>query len=70
MWNGQRISFTANNGLVVEGNGPSLFRRDWFSHILLDWQEAHKFHCSTLEEVLTRHESVPRRSGHLHRSQG
>ena len=43
---------------VVEGNGPSLFGRDWLTHIQLDWKKIHSIHKCKVEEVLERHSHV------------
>ena len=46
--------------VVVEGNGPSLFRRDWLQHINLDWKSLNMVQnqttdAPTLSTVLNRH---------------
>ena len=38
--------------LIVGGSGPTLFGRDWLSHIQLNWREIH------YESVLARYPSV------------
>ena len=44
--------------IVVEGNGPSLFGRDWFTHIQLDWKKICFIQRCGVEEVLKRHSHV------------
>ena len=44
--------------IVVEGNGPSLFGRDWLAHIQLDWKKIHSIQRCGVEEVLKRHSHV------------
>jgi len=44
--------------IVVEGNGPSLYRRDWLSQIHLDWKRIHSVQECGLTEVLDRHSHV------------
>ena len=34
--------------LVVEGDGPSLFGRNWLEHIKLNWKEIHFLHSKPL----------------------
>ena len=35
--------------LVVEGDGPSLFGRNWLEHIKLNWKEIHFLHSKPLK---------------------
>ena len=44
--------------IVVEGNGPSLFGRDWLAQIFLDWKKIHSLQKCVLKEVLDRHSHV------------
>ena len=44
--------------LVVKGDGRSLFGRNWFSCITLDWKEIHQVMNSSLKTVLDRHSAV------------
>ena len=44
--------------LVVKGDGRSLFGRNWFSHISLNWGEIHQVYSSSLKAVLDRQAAV------------
>ena len=44
--------------LVVKGDGRSLFGRNWFSRITLDWKEIHQVMNNSLKTVLDRHSAV------------
>ena len=49
--------------VVVEGNGPSLFGRDWLQHINLDWKSMNMVQSQTadpptLTAVLNRHKVI------------
>ena len=44
--------------LVVKGDGPDLFGRNWLDHIRLDWQEIKYLQQNALQTVLKRHEAV------------
>ena len=49
--------------VVVEGNGPSLFGRDWLQHINLDWKSLNMVQSQptdppTLTAVLNRHKVI------------
>ena len=44
--------------LVVKGDGPDLFGRNWLDHIRLDWQEIKYLQQSPLQSVLKGHEAV------------
>ena len=44
--------------LVVKGDGPDLFGRNWLDHIRLDWQEIKYLQQNPLQTVLKRHEDV------------
>ena len=44
--------------VVVEGEGPSLFGRDWLAHFSLDWKEVHRLQGTSLQNVLLRHQAV------------
>ena len=44
--------------LVVKGEGPSLFGRDWLTKIHLDWRAINTVKCRTLTSVLEKHSSV------------
>ena len=44
--------------LVVKGDGRSLFGRNWFSCISLNWGEIHRVYSSSLKAVLDRHAAV------------
>ena len=45
--------------VVVKGNGPSLFGRDWLEHIRLDWKEIHHLQGGeSLQNILQRHKEV------------
>ena len=47
---------------IVDGNGPSLFGRDWLQKIKLDWRELHHLSGSATEQqlnnLLNRHSQV------------
>ena len=43
--------------VILEGNGPSLFGRDWLSHIRLNWSEI--FHIGlVIEEVIAKYQTI------------
>ena len=44
--------------VVVAGSGPSLFGREWLNKITLDWKDIHKVHSCTLEELISKHETL------------
>ena len=49
--------------VVVEGNGPSLFGRDWLQHINLDWKTLYMMQSQTtdpptLSAVLNCHKAI------------
>lgn len=44
--------------LVVKGEGPSLFGRNWLNHIRLDWHEIYTVHASPLQATLRKHAAV------------
>ena len=44
--------------IVVEGNGPSLFGRDWLLQFRLEWKQIHSVQKCDLTEVLNRHTHV------------
>ena len=45
--------------LVVKGEGPTLFGRNWLQSVILDWQEINYMHeQSPLSSVLRSHEAV------------
>ena len=47
--------------VVVSGNGPTLFGRDWLEHLRLDWKEIHAVHnSSTLQRLLGKYEELYR----------
>ena len=41
--------------LVVMGDGPSLFGRDWLESITLDWSEIHSLQTDPLHSLLEQH---------------
>ena len=41
--------------IIVKGNGPTLFGRNWLDHIVLDWKE---IHCSPLHAILEKNKIV------------
>ena len=51
---------TVNNVplLVVEGSGPSLLGRDWFTRIRLDWKQIYHLQSNGLQAVLDSHSEV------------
>ena len=44
--------------IIVKGNGPSLFGRDWLAHIQLDWKKIHSIQKCGVAKVLERHSHV------------
>ena len=44
--------------LVVKGDGPTLFGRDWLSVIRLDWHRIHHTSSSDLQVLLDKHRDV------------
>jgi len=44
--------------IVVKGQGPTLFGRNWLESVRLDWHEIHSVVMSSLQEVLDRHQPV------------
>ena len=38
--------------LMVKGEGPSFFGKNWLSHIWLDWHEIYNMHTSPLQATL------------------
>ena len=46
--------------LVVGGDGPSLFGRNWLEHLVLDWPKLHALHSlkPSCQDILDRHASV------------
>ena len=44
--------------VVVEGNGPCLFGRQWLEKLRLNWQSINSVRSQTLENVLDRHQDV------------
>ena len=44
--------------IVVEGNGPMLFGRDWLSQFTLNWKKIHLLQRSTVADVLKRHSTI------------
>ena len=47
-----------NKQTVLEGNGPTLFGRDWLAHIQLEWKKIHSVQRCGVAEVLERHSHV------------
>ena len=43
---------------VLQGQGPSLFGRNWLESVCLDWREIHSVVMSSLQEVLDCHQPV------------
>ena len=44
--------------VVVKGNRPSLFGRDWLAHLKLDWKGIHLLNSSPLKELLSCHRKL------------
>ena len=44
--------------VVVKGEGPSLFGRNWLEQIRLDWQEIYCLRPKSLQSVLQRHRAL------------
>ena len=44
--------------VVIEGNGPDLFGRNWLQQFRLDWNSIHQLQADALQEVLTWYQSV------------
>ena len=42
--------------VIVEGDGPSLFRRDWLSAICIDWKSINMVKSKRLTSVLDKHQ--------------
>jgi len=44
--------------IVVKGQGPTLFGRNWLESVRLDWHEIHSVVMSSLQQVLDHHQPV------------
>ena len=44
--------------LVVKGDGPSLFGRNWLHQIRLEWHDIYNLHTSSLQAILQKHTAV------------
>ncbi len=44
--------------VVVDGEGPSLFGRDWLAHFKLNWHEIKSIRNEELSDILTRANDV------------
>ena len=44
--------------VIVKGEGPTLFGRNWLTEIALDWKEIHWIKNSSLQDILSKHEAV------------
>ena len=44
--------------IVVAGNGPTLFGREWLSTIKLDWNEIHSVRNDALDSLLEKYKSI------------
>ena len=44
--------------VVVEGNGPNLFGRNWLEAVKLDWGVIHQLRSDSLQELMSRHKGV------------
>ena len=44
--------------LIIEGEGPSLFGRNWLKHIQIDWKSIYVLNETKLSTVLTKHQDV------------
>ena len=44
--------------VIVKGEGPSLFGRNWLERIILDWKEINYLRSSSLQTILEKHEAV------------
>ena len=44
--------------LLVKGEGPSLFERNWLNNIRLDWHKIYTMHSSPLQVTLQKHAAV------------
>ena len=44
--------------IVLKGEGPSLFGRNWLESVWLDWKRIHQVQGSSLQDVLYRHQGV------------
>ena len=46
------------NLVVIEGNGPSLFGRNWLRHIQLNWKAIAMVSCKSLVQILHKYDEV------------
>ena len=44
--------------VVLKGDGPNLFGRNWLEELRLDWEEIHRIQGTALQDVLSKHEVV------------
>ena len=44
--------------IVVKGNGPILFGRDWLAYLKLDWKAIYLLNSSPLQALLLRHKQL------------
>ena len=55
LYGGQQVNLPL---IVVKGDGPSLFGRNWLEKITLDWYTIHLVGDGALEHILQRHKSI------------
>ena len=44
--------------LVIKGNGPNLFGRNWLQYIWIDWKSIHMVSNDKLQNILAKHQNV------------
>ena len=44
--------------LVIKGNGPNLFGRNWLQYIRIDWKSIHMVGNDKLQNILAKHQNV------------
>ena len=44
--------------LVIKGNGPNLFGRNWLQYVRIDWKSIHMVSNDKLQNILAKHQNV------------